>query len=111
MTFGEHIVLHRKQLKMSQDELAKKVGTSAPIIGRYERDEIKPSIETAKKIADELGVTVDYLIGGSANMVMDKKLLKRFEDIEALPADDKDKVYYFIDMAITYNKTKKAFAK
>ena len=111
MTFGEHVVLHRKQLKMSQDELAKKVGTSAPIIGRYERDEIKPSIETAKKIADELGVTVDYLIGGSANMVMDKKLLKRFEDIEALPADDKDKVYYFIDMAITYNKTKKAFAK
>jgi transcriptional regulator with XRE-family HTH domain len=111
MTFGEHVVLHRKQLKMSQDDLAKKVGTSAPIIGRYERNEIKPSIETAKKIADQLGVTVDYLIGGSTNMVMDKKLLKRIEDIEALPADDKDKVYYFIDMAITHNKTKKAFAK
>ena len=42
-------------------------------------------------------------------MVMDKKLMKRIEDIEALP--DKDKVYYFIDMAITHNKTKKAFAK
>jgi len=111
MTFGEHVVLHRKQLKMSQDDLAKKVGTSAPIIGRYERDEIKPSIETAKKIADELGVTVDYLLGGSANMVMDKKLMKRIEDIEALPAEDKDKVYYFIDMAIMHNKTKKAFAK
>jgi len=37
--------------------------------------------------------------------------MKRIEDIEALPADDKDKVYYFIDMAITYSKTKKAFAK
>ena len=105
------MVLHRKQLKMSQDDLAKKVGTSAPIIGRYERDEIKPSIETAKKIADALGVTVDYLLGGSANMVMDKKLMKRIEDIEALPAEDKDKVYYFIDMAITHNKIKKAFAK
>jgi hypothetical protein len=56
-------------------------------------------------------VTVDYLLGGSANMVMDKKLMKRIEDIEALPAEDKDKVYYFIDMAITHNKTKKAFAK
>jgi transcriptional regulator with XRE-family HTH domain len=111
MTFGERVVLHRKQLKLSQDDLGKKIGTSAPIIGRYERDEIKPSIETAKKIADELGVTVDYLIAGSANMVMDKKLIKRMEDIEALPTEDKDKVYYFIDMAITYNKTKKAFAK
>jgi len=111
MTFGEHVVMLRKQLKLSQDDLAKKVGTSAPIIGRYERSEIKPSIEMAKKIADELSVTVDYLIGGSATMVMDKKLIKRMEDIEALPADDKDKVYYLIDMAITYNKTKKAYAK
>jgi transcriptional regulator with XRE-family HTH domain len=110
MTFGERVTLHRKQLKLSQHDLAGKVGTSAPIIGRYERDEIKPSIETAKKIADELGVTVDYLIGGSANLVVDKKLMKRIEDIEALPTEEKDKVYYFIDMAITHNKTKKAFA-
>jgi transcriptional regulator with XRE-family HTH domain len=108
---GISIVLQRKHLKMSQDELAKKIGTSAPIVGRYERNEIKPSIEAAKKIADELGVTVDYLIGGSARMVVDKKMMKRMEDIEALPADDKDKVYYLIDTAITYNKTKKEYAK
>jgi hypothetical protein len=53
----------------------------------------------------------DGMITGSANMVMDKKLMKRIEDIEALPAEDKGKVYYFIDMAITHNKIKKAFAK
>jgi transcriptional regulator with XRE-family HTH domain len=111
MTFGERVALHRKQLKMSQHDLAGKVGTSAPIIGRYERDAIKPSIEMAKKIADALDVTVDYLIAGSANLVMDKKLMKRIEDIEALPAEEKDKVYYFIDMAITHNKAKRAFAK
>ncbi|UYQ95511.1 helix-turn-helix domain-containing protein [Chitinophaga horti] len=111
MTFGERIALQRKQLKLSQDDLAKKVGTSAPIIGRYERGEIKPSIEIAKKIADELEVTIDYLMGGAANMVLDKKLLKRMEDIEALPPDEKEKIYYFIDMAITYNKTKKAYSR
>lgn len=48
MTFGERIALQRKQLKISQDELAKRVGTSSPIIGRYERGEIKPSIDMAK---------------------------------------------------------------
>jgi transcriptional regulator with XRE-family HTH domain len=101
----------RKQLKLSQEDLAKQVGTSAPIIGRYERNEIKPSIDTAKKIADSLGVTVDYLIGGSSKMILDKKLLNRLEDIEALPKEEKDKVYYFINVAIAYNKTKKAFAK
>jgi len=111
MTFGERIIMLRKQLKLSQDDLAKKIGTSAPIIGRYERNEIKPSIEVAAKIAEELAVTVDYLLGNSDNLIMDKKLVKRIEDIEALPVEEKDKVYYFIDMALSHHKAKKAFAK
>ena len=80
MTFGEHITVIRKQLKWSQEELAKKIGTSAPIIGRYERNEIKPSIEIAKKIADELNVTVDYLLGNSDKMVLDKKADKKISE-------------------------------
>jgi len=79
-------------------------------IGRYEREEINPSIDVAAKIADALNVTVDYLIGQSDHMVMDKNLMRRMEDIEALPNEEKDKVYYFIDMALAYNKTKEAFA-
>lgn len=109
MTFGERIISLRKKLKWSQDELAKKVGTSAPIIGRYERNEIKPSIETAKNIADSLGVTLDYLLGGSNSAVLDKSLLKRLEDIERLNQDDKDKIYYFIDMAVRDAKAKQAY--
>ncbi len=50
MTFGEHVVMLRKQLKISQDDLAKKVGTSDPIIGRYEHSEAVPSIDAAKKL-------------------------------------------------------------
>ncbi len=71
------------------------------VVGRYERNEIKPSIEVAAKIADELAVTVDYLLGNSDNMVLDKKLMKRMEDIEALPDEEKEKVYYFIDIVST----------
>jgi len=111
MTFGDKLNILRKQLKWSQDDLAKKIGTSAAIIGRYERNEIKPSIEVAAKLANSLAVSIDYLVGNSDNKVFDKKLMKRIEDIEGLPTDEKDKVYYFIDMALTYNKTKSAFAK
>src|SRR5690606_2950872 len=110
MTFGERITLIRKQLKWSQEDLAKKIGTSAPIIGRYERNEIKPSIEIAKKIADELSVTVDYLLGGSDKMVLDKKLMKRIEDIEALPEKEKEKIFDYIDLVIRDIKIKKAHA-
>lgn len=110
MTFGEKIISLRKQLKWSQDDLAKKIGTSAPIVGRYERQEINPSIDVAAKIANALNVTVDYLIGQSDHIIMDKALIRRMEDIEALPSEEKEKVYYLIDMALAYNKTKKAFA-
>ncbi|MEJ5996013.1 hypothetical protein WG904_16415 [Pedobacter sp. Du54] len=37
-------------------------------------------------------------------------LLKGSNSIEALPSEEKDKVYYLIDMALAYKKTKKAFA-
>ncbi|MBN1462047.1 MAG: helix-turn-helix transcriptional regulator [Paludibacteraceae bacterium] len=110
MTFGERIVTLRKQLKWSQDELAKKVGTSAPIIGRYERNEIKPSIETAKNIADILGVTIDYLLGGSDKMVLDKKMMQRLEEVENLPQTDKDKIFDFIDLIIRDAKTRQAYS-
>ena len=109
MTFGERILSLRKAKKWSQDQLAKKIGTSAPIVGRYERNEIKPSIEVAKKLADELGVTIDYLIGGS-NQIFDKELLKKIEDIESLPEEDKKQVYYVLDMALSYHKTKQTFS-
>ncbi len=33
------------------------------------------------------------------------------EDIEALLTEEKNKVYYFIDMALSHHKAKKAFAK
>ena len=72
---------------------------------------IKPSIEIAAKIAEELAITVEYLLGNSDDLIMNKKLVKHIEDIEAIPVEEKYKVYYFIDMALSHHKAKKAFAK
>jgi len=63
-------------------------------------EEITPSIEIAIKIAGALNLTVDYLITHPDNMVMNKNLLRRIEDREVLSIEKKDKVYYFIDMAL-----------
>ncbi|MBV7530472.1 helix-turn-helix transcriptional regulator [Chitinophaga polysaccharea] len=62
MTFGEKVTIARKQKKLTQTELGDSVGTSRDIIGKYERDETKPSIEVAAKIADVLDCSLDYLI-------------------------------------------------
>lgn len=57
MTFDENVAAARKKKGLSQDELAKKVGTIAVTIRRYERNEIKPSIDIASRIADALDVS------------------------------------------------------
>lgn len=106
MTFSERITLNSKQLKLSQDDLVKKIGTSAPIVARYEREEIKPSIDVAVKIADALGVSLDYLLGNSDKMILDKKNLQRLEDIGQLADEDKNNIFYTIDNLIKAAKLK-----
>lgn len=52
MLFGESLALVRKRKNVSQDELAKTIRVHAPVIGRYESNEVKPSIEVATKMAE-----------------------------------------------------------
>ena len=63
MLFGERLLNTRRKKKISQDKLAKRIGVHAPIIGRYERNELNPYIEMAVKIANALEISLDYLTG------------------------------------------------
>jgi len=90
-TFGKKMAALRKERKMTQQELAKLLSTSISVVGRYERDEMTPSIEVAKNIAGYLGTTVGYLLGESdkADLFKDPVMLQRLSDLEKL--DDKNK--------------------
>ncbi|MGB0429700.1 MAG: helix-turn-helix domain-containing protein [Bacteroidia bacterium] len=105
MTFGARITTLRKELKLSQNDLGKVVGTSGDIIGKYERNEVKPSIDVAAKIAEALNVSVDYLLG-KTKLRLDTNSLKRLEDIENLSDKDKDYILYALDNLIKAAKLK-----
>jgi len=109
MSFGKKIAVIRKEQGFSQDELAKKVGIISITIGRYERDEIKPSVDTAAKIADALNVSLDYLVG-SSDSVLEKGLVKKINDIQKLSTDDKNVVIKLIDAFLRDTNTKQAYA-
>ena len=69
-----------------------------------------PSIEVAKKIADALAVSLDYLVGEGINSKLDKQALKRLQDLE-LPEEDKKKTLFdLIDTYIRDAKTRRAHA-
>jgi transcriptional regulator with XRE-family HTH domain len=109
MSFGQNVALARKAKKLSQEELAKKVGTISVTIGRYERNEIKPSIDVATRIADTLEVTLDFLAGKS-DIVLDKPLTQKIAEIQKLPQEEKDCVNKLLDAFLRDYKTKKAYA-
>ena len=110
MAFGDNMMLMRKKKGISQAELGKMIGTSGDVIGRYEREDITPSIEAVAKIADALEVSVDYLIG-KTKMEVDTDTMRRLEDISTLSDENKKFVLNMIDMALRDFKTKKAYAK
>jgi transcriptional regulator with XRE-family HTH domain len=109
MSFGKRLLEARKKKGISQEELAKKLKTKGPAIGRYERDEMKPSIEAAAKIANILEVSLDYLVG-QTDMELDKKTINRILELQKLPKDIKDHIFYFIDMSIRDCKAVQAYA-
>ncbi len=105
MTLSEHITKLRKRKKLSQNDLGKKVGTSGDIIGCYERDEVKPSIEVASKIADVLEISLDFLIG-KVVVEVDNQFLKRVIEVQQMEDNDKEHILYTLDALIKNVKLK-----
>ena len=62
MNINESLRRFRKDFKLTQDEVAKVLGTSKQAYYRYEKDVI-PSAEIIKKIAIAFKVSTDYLLG------------------------------------------------
>jgi transcriptional regulator with XRE-family HTH domain len=109
MSFGKRLLDARKRKGISQDELAKHLGTKGPAIGRYERDEMKPSIEAAAKMAELLDVSLDYLVG-KTDVLIDSKMMTRIMEIQKLNSEEQKTVFTFLDAFLRDTKTRKAYA-
>jgi transcriptional regulator with XRE-family HTH domain len=100
----------RKDKGWSQTDLARESSISREILGKYERGEAIPSIDFAKRIADALGVSLDYLVGEGQNASFDKKNVQRLQAIEQLPEDEKKTVFALMDAFIRDTRAKQQYA-
>ena len=110
LNIGSKIIQLRKELNLSQSQLAQKIGVSRTIVGNYERNSNSPSIEILLKMAKVFNVSVDFIIGESQLSSYDKEILKRIEDIEKLDEETKKNLFFLIDNVIQNFKTKQAFS-
>ncbi len=103
MDLGNKITELRKLKNLSQSQLAKNIEVSREIIGRYERNDATPSIDVAKRIAEALDVSLDYLVGNSEQK-LDTDTRNKMQEINKLKPEDKKMVFTFLDAFITKTK-------
>jgi len=83
--------------------LAEQLGILKNVLGRYERNEIFPSIDTARNIPDILDNSLDYLTG-KTYVEMDKTTRKRILEVSKFNEDDKLHIFSVIDAFIAKMK-------
>lgn len=99
----------RKASKYSQEELAKLAGVHTNVLGRYEREEVKPSIDVATKLADALGVSLDYLTGKN-DLHVDQVLLDKILSIQKLPETDREHIVFALEAMLRDAKARAAYS-
>ena len=100
MLFGERITQVRKHKKLSQAQMGKTLGIDG---------EVKPSIEMATRIAEVLGVSLDYLVGNT-DLELDKATINRIQEVSKLSDRDKEHIFVTLDAMIRDFKNKQAYA-
>ncbi|EGD37506.1 XRE family transcriptional regulator [Streptococcus sanguinis SK150] len=109
MKFGERLKILRKQVKLTQSQIAEKLDISQQAYASWERGVKKPTQENLIKIAQILNVTVDYLVGNS------EEQSDEFDNIELLfrmnskGLTEEEKIIFKKELIEFMRKRKKAF--
>ena len=56
------LMLKRKAFRLTQEELAAKVGVSTRAIQSYESGQRQPTLDTLRKMAEFFGCTIDEIV-------------------------------------------------
>lgn len=67
MTCGDKIAALREKRGLTQEDLASKIGISRASLSHYEKNRREPDYTTLTKLADFFHVSVDYLLGRTAD--------------------------------------------
>lgn len=77
---GKRIKEERKRIHLTQSQLANDVGISDTYMGAIERGERSLTLDTLAKLANRIGVTIDYLLTGFVDG-SDESIIDEFKQI------------------------------
>ena len=76
MKLGDNIQKLRKNLKLSQEQLAEKIDVTRQTISNWELGETSPNPEQLKLLSKALGVSIDELLGNDFTSIIETKMNK-----------------------------------
>ena len=71
MSLGQRVIKRREGLKITQQQLGQALGVTPQHISLIEQDKAAPSLALLPKVAEELGVSIDYLVSGKEGIITD----------------------------------------
>lgn len=74
MKFGNKLVKLRKENKLSQEELADKLGVSRQTISNWELGVTKPDIDYMKRISKIFCISIDEILDNDVRNILEKKI-------------------------------------
>ena len=110
--FAENVARYRKKKGFSQYDLAQTSGISRTMISHYEREGMFPPADRLQALADSLDVPVYKMFKqpGAEQAPetdisdIDPRSVKKFRDILALPADDRNDLYRILNKMLRKNQ-------
>ncbi len=87
---GRRIREERLHLNLTQEILAEDVGLTTAYIGQVERGERNLTLENLVKVANRLGVTVDYLLSDSVNADKDTAVIQLSQLLNGRTTNEKE---------------------
>ena len=88
---GKNLKILRKLYGLTQDDLAKSINTSRSCVSNYESGSREPDSETLMQLADNFGVSLDFLLGRSPvkTVLREENILSQlYESVEAIQHTD-----------------------
>lgn len=109
--FADNLKKYRKENKLTQDDLAKRLNVSRSAISYYEKGTVEPSIYFLINLANEMNCSIDNLFGFNREVSIELPPNLTKEDLKPIEKDFKKENFEIDDPKYYLEKLKKTLIK
>ena len=99
---GKRIRKERLRLNLTQEQLSEDIEISTAYLGQIERGERSLTLDKLVKLANRLGVTVDYLMSDSVSISPDNQTDRILQLLQDKTTEEKEMAFQVLNTIFRY---------